>query len=455
MDRWLAAGLEYLSDWLEFQMRATEQPGCAIAVVQRGQVVLERAYGHADAIRRRELTPRHRFRVASHSKTFTAAGIMKLRERGRLSLDDRVGRYVPDLHRAVAATTLLQLLSHTAGVTRDGPDTGQWTDRRPFRSADEIRRDLGAAQPIDANTRFKYSNHGFGLLGLVIEAIAGETYARWIQREIVDAAGLEETRPDVPLPRGARLARGHSAKLPLGRRLVIPGDNSTEGLAAATGFVSTAADLARFFHQLAPNARRSVLSVASRREMTRAHWRVPHSVVERWYGLGTASGDVGGWHYFGHSGGFQGFITRTAVFPAHDLALSILTNAADGLANVFLDGAVHVLRRFAVHGAPARRNADWRGRWWSLWGCVDLVPMGSRVLVASPALLDPFTDASEIEVTGRDAGRIVLASGYASHGEGVARKRRRGRVAEIVLAGARLFDEERAARELEERYGGR
>jgi hypothetical protein len=79
--------------------------------------------------------------------------------------------------------------------------------------------------------------------------------------------------------------------------------------------------------------------------------------------------------------------------------------------------------------------------------------MGSRVLVASPALLDPFTDASEIEVTGRDAGRIVLASGYASHGEGVARKRRRGRVAEIVLAGARLFDEERAARELEARYG--
>ena len=71
-----------------------------------------------------------------------------------------------------------------------------------------------------------------------------------------------------------------------------------------------------------------------------------NSVVERWYGLGTASGEVGGWHYFGHSGGFQGFITRTAVFPAHDLALSILTNSADGLANVFLDGAVFPAERW-------------------------------------------------------------------------------------------------------------
>jgi hypothetical protein len=79
------------------------------------------------------------------------------------------------------------------------------------------------------------------------------------------------------------------------------------------------------------------------------------------------------------------------------------------------------------------------------------------VLVASPGLSDPFADASEIEVESRDAGRIALASGYASHGERVVRKRRRqaGRVSEIVLAGARLHDEGHAARELEERYGHR
>src|SRR5262249_23527736 len=143
---------------------------------------------------------------------------------------------------------IAQLLSHSSGIIRDGHDTGQWTDRRPFRSAEELRADLAEAPILEANTRFKYSNHAYGLAGFVIEAVTGESYNTWIKREIVDALGLEETQPDVPLARGVAFARGHTAKLPLGRRLVIPGVNSTNALASATGFISTAADLARFFN---------------------------------------------------------------------------------------------------------------------------------------------------------------------------------------------------------------
>src|SRR5438445_13866893 len=77
MDRWLTAALDYIPSWLEFQMRQSEQPGCAIAIAQRGRIVLERAFGHADLVAGTKLTPRHRFRVASHSKSFTASGIMK------------------------------------------------------------------------------------------------------------------------------------------------------------------------------------------------------------------------------------------------------------------------------------------------------------------------------------------------------------------------------------------
>ncbi|MSP49620.1 MAG: class A beta-lactamase-related serine hydrolase [Alphaproteobacteria bacterium] len=453
MDRWLAAALDYVPEWIGFQMRLTEQPGCSLAIAHKGKVVLEQAWGHANLKRATELTPRHRFRVASHSKSFTAAGIMKLREKGKLQLDDPAGRHVKDLHPKVAQATIAQLLSHTSGIIRDGTDTGQWVDRRPFRSANEIRADLTLAQPIEANTRFKYSNHAFGLAGLVIESVTGEPYNTWIKREVVDAAGLEETRPDMPVPKGAPLARGHSWALPLGRRVIIPGDNSTHGLASATGFISTAADLARFFNQLSPNASRSILSVASRREMTRRQWRVPHSAVERWYGLGTISGSIGGWDYFGHSGGFQGFITRTGTIAAHDLTLSVLTNAADGLAHPWLEGIVHILRRFRRKGAPTRRVADWGGRWWSLWGCFDYVPVGDRVMVATPALLDPFMDASEIEVTGRAKGRVVLAGGFASHGEEVSRKlSKSGRTLEVKMTGMRLLDEEKIANELVERY---
>ena len=456
MDQWLKASLDYIPRWLEFQMRQSEQPGCVIAIAHRGRILLEQAFGYADLRKGIPLTPRHRFRVASHSKSFTAAGIMKLREQGRLHLDDRAGQHVAGLHRAVAQVTIAQLLSHSAGIIRDGTDAGQWMDWRPFRNAAELRTDLAQAPILEANTRFKYSNHGFGLLGLIIEALTGQPYTTWIKREIVAAAGLEETWPDMPLPRGTPVARGHSALLPLGRRLVIPGDNPTRGLAAATGFVSTAADLVRFFAQLSPAARRSVVSVESRREMTRRHWRLPHSAVDREYGLGISSGRIGDWEYFGHGGGFQGFITRTSVLPAQDLTLAVLTNAIDGQAHPWLEGAVHILRCFAKRGAPSRRLRDWTGRWWNLWGVSDLVPVGDRVLVANPEAGDPFADASEIEVQGRDQGRIALANGFASHGEQVRLHRnKKGAVTEVELAGSRLLPEAKLAAEMQVRYGQR
>lgn len=466
MERWLAAALDYIPRWLAHQMRLHRQPGVAIAVAWDGKTVLDLAFGHADATRGAELTPRHRFRVASHSKTFTAAGILKLREQDRLGLDDRIGRYVPGLHPRVARATLAQLLSHGAGLVRDGADTGQWVDRRPFKTQAEILADLADGPAIDPNTRFKYSNHGFGLAGMAIEAVTGEPYRDWIAREIVAASGLEETLPDVPLARGSPLARGHSATLPLDRRVMVPGDNPTNGLAAATGFVSTASDLARFFAALDPAAKRGVLSPESRREMLHRRWREPHSALGRWYGLGTISGTYGGgpgpdWDWAGHSGGFQGHITRTACLPGRRLAVSVLTNAADGLSHPWLDGAVSILRAYAAGGAPSRATAGWTGRWWSLWGAVDLVPLADKVLVAAPGMFLPLLDASEIAVEGAARGRvrrgrIVQAGGFASHGEAAElRLDARGRPVEAILAGSKGLPEEKVRRELEARYGTR
>jgi CubicO group peptidase (beta-lactamase class C family) len=249
------------------------------------------------------------------------------------------------------------------------------------------------------------------------------------------------------------MARGHSGKVLLGRRVIIPGLNPTNALAPATGFVSTARDLALFFGQLAPGAKRSILSLASRREMVRRQWREPNVSVERHYGQGIVSGTLNGWDWFGHSGGFQGFITRTSVLPDHDLTVSVLTNSSDGLAHFWLDGTVQILRAFRDNGAPSRRVRDWHGRWWTSWGALDLVPMGNKVVMAGPAFFNPFLDASEIAVTSRNAGRIALAAGLASHGEPVALKRnQRGRITEVVAAGTRFSPEARIVREVEERY---
>src|SRR4030088_1771023 len=125
MEAWQRSAVDYIRSWIEFQVRASRQPGCIIAIAHRGKVVAEHAFGYANLATGERLTPRHRFRIASHSKSFTAAGVMKLREQRKLRLDDPVGQYVSGLHPRVGGATIAQVLSHSAGLTRDGADAGQ------------------------------------------------------------------------------------------------------------------------------------------------------------------------------------------------------------------------------------------------------------------------------------------------------------------------------------------
>lgn len=460
MEKWLRAALDYLPRWIEHQMRMVQQPGCAIAAAHRGRPLFELALGLADERNGEALTPAHRFRVASHSKSFTAAGLLVLRDQGRCRLDDPVGRWVDGLHPAVGRTTLAQLLSHSAGLVRDGADAGQWAQRRPFLDEAALRADLAQGPVIDANSRFKYSNHGYGLAGLAIEAITGEPYRDWIAREVVAACGLGHTQPDAPIAPRTPFALGHSTRLPLGRRVVVPSRMSTNALAAATGFVSTAGDLARFFASLAPQARRSLLSAEARREMTRRHWRDPQLAVDRGYGLGLMNGTQAGWDWFGHGGAFPGTLSRTVTLPALELTLSILTNASDGPAQLWIDGAMHLLQGFARYGAPTRRSAAWTGRWWALGGPVDLLPVRDRVLVANPAAAHPLLDASEIVPgrKGRDGalqGTIAQAVGVGSHGEPARIEfDARGRAKAFWLGGTKLLAEKAFANEMRARFDG-
>jgi CubicO group peptidase (beta-lactamase class C family) len=455
MDSWLKAALDYIPRWIDYQVRMFEQPGCVIALAHKGELVLEQAFGVANLATNEKLTPRHRFRVASHSKSFTAAGVLKLKDMGGLRLDDTAGTYVDGLHADAASAAIQQLLSHSAGLVRDGGDSSYFADQRPFLNAAELKAALAVPQPLPAAERFKYSNHGFALLGLIIEKVTGESYNTWIAREIVQAAGLTETAPDIGGLNGAPLAAGHSTLLPLGRRLVIPGDNVTNDMAAATGFLATAADLVRFFSQLAPKSASTLLSPASRRDMTRRHWRDVDTTLERHYGLGLGCGSIKGWAFFGHGGSFPGTLSRTAVFPAEDVAVSVLGNSIEAPTHIWVDGIAHILSVFRAGGAPSEVVSDWTGRWWGLWGPLDLVAVGDKVLASPAALNPPLAEVSEISVSSRDAGKIVRAPGFNSPGEPARRVRSdSGEVVEVWLGGVRLIGEAAFEKEITARYGG-
>lgn len=455
---WLQAALGYVPQWLSFQVERYKQPGCAVALAKDGQLVAEFAFGKANVHTGQPLTPRHRFRIASHSKTFTAAGVMLLREQGRVGLDDPIGRHVSGLHKDLAQARVSELLSHGAGVIRDGDDAGQFTDRRPFFSREELRADLAKKQPLAPGLQLKYSNHGYGLLGLLIEEVTGTDYANWTTKHVIRPAGLKETVPDTPLmPKGARLASGHTAEFPFGQRLIVPGDNPCDGIAPAGGFVSTAADTARFFSQLDPATPKSLLTPASRREMMRRRWKDEVSNIDSHYGFGLMMGGAGNKEWVGHTGGLQGFVSRTARFPALGYTVTVLTHAQDGLSWLWVDGILSILEAFQKHGAPGKREAAWAGRWWSMWGATDLVPMGRVVSAVVPAMFPPFDAATtECVPTGKDRAQIRKTSGYNSPGQAM-RLVRDGKAEpkELWMGGTKLLPRQAMVTEVVGRYGKR
>jgi D-alanyl-D-alanine carboxypeptidase len=367
--KWLLPAVDYARSWTSYQLRQLELPGCSVAIRQNGELLLDEAYGVSNLDSRAKLTTKHRFRVASHSKAVTSAGTLLLRDRGVLRLDDSVGTYVSDLHKEVARLTLWQLLSHSAGILRDGLDAGFWTSRRPFLTRADLIVELHRTPVLQPDLRFKYSNCGYGLLALVIEAATGRPYEQWITDNIIIPVKMNSTTTDYTELESCPLVFGHSRKLPAANsRSVIDGRISTGALAGATGLVSTASDLTLFFSKLLANAEESFISTDSRRQICRQYWRDKGSSGEVYYGLGLIIGHIGDWTWFGHSGGFPGQITQTITLVEPQIAISVLCNSQDGPAQAIAEGIAHIASTFSNSPIGSEWSGRWAGRWYSLWG---------------------------------------------------------------------------------------
>ncbi|MET0458603.1 MAG: serine hydrolase domain-containing protein [Ilumatobacteraceae bacterium] len=418
----------YIDSWLSFRQRFDRIPGVQAAILHEGDVVLSAAHGLADIESATPLTPDHRFRIASHSKTFTATAIMRLVEQGRLRLDDPVAQWLGGLaDTPLAAVRVRELLAHGAGVVRDGWDGDFWQLARVFPDHDTL---LGIATDdasvLARNDRFKYSNIGYSLLGQVIESVTGQTYAEHVAEAILDPLGLAATAPDIDVADVTGHATGYTGLGYADRRLPID-HIATGAMSAATGFSSTAGDLVHYAaaHFLGDIR---LLSDDSKRQMQRAEWAVEGA--SSWYGLGLAIAEIGTRRVVGHGGGFPGFITRTWWDPVDRLALAVLTNAIDGPALTLANGAIRLLD-LALHPDGAGTTADdaetdaetgvdlgsYCGRFANLWGVIDVVALGGRLYLLDPTADDPVAAPARLSVVDERTLRITEAPGYASPGE--------------------------------------
>lgn len=439
----------YAGEWVAYQQRTRRLPGVAVAIAHRGRTLLERAYGVADLERGTPLRTDHRFRIASHSKMFTATAALLLQERGALHLDDRLGRWldwVPGGEGEVGRVTIRQLLSHSAGVIRDGVDTGFWTLRHAFPDEPEFRHLLERASVVYApNVRFKYSNFGFTLVGLAIAAASGRPYNDFVRREIVERLGLRATGPEPEVGDDELLSRGHSSDRYGQERRVLP-HTDTRAMSPATGFFSTAGDLCTFAgaHFLGSPA---LLTDESKREMQHEQWRLEGE--ERGYALGLITYDFGGRRLVGHTGGFPGFITSTMFDPEQQLVVTVLTNASDGSASELSSGIVRLIDRAqeAVPGDSDRRR--FAGRFFALNSALDVVRFGDQLLAIDPEAANPLASTVRLEPEGDGALRIEEAPGFASPGERVEYDfGPDGAAATIRWAGGRMVPESRYQEEV-------
>ena len=243
-------------------------PSIAGAVVRDGQ----RVWSHAI-----ETTTDTQFRIGSLTKTFVAVLVMRLRDEGKLGLEDPLEKHLADA--PVRSVTIGQLLSHTAGLASETPEP--WWERTPGdlrpELADLVDED-GLKHP--SGVRFHYSNPGFALLGAVVEALRGQPWAEVLQREVLDPLEMARTSflPQEPHARGMAVHPWADVVMPE----VV---QETGRMAPAGQLWSTVEDLCRFANLVAGGAD-GVLSADTVAEM-----REPRSApeVDSWdssYGLG-------------------------------------------------------------------------------------------------------------------------------------------------------------------------
>jgi D-alanyl-D-alanine carboxypeptidase len=292
-------------------------PAVQIAVSQGGRIIHSAAFGMSDRESAIAATPRSVVQVGSITKPFTAAAILLLAERGALTLDDRIEKFVPEYDPKGATITLRHLLSHTSGVTALPAD-----DYAPLTRAQFIK----LIQPVAfaPGSKYSYSNAGYKLLGYAIESITGKPFAEFVHSEFALPLGLIDTgvcgTSNLPLPDGYGVVQGTWTRLEA-IDMSVP--------YAAGSLCSTASDLARWSHLLATG--RAILP-ASYGMMINPTRLTDNTLTP--YGLGMFVSNQLGRPAAWHTGGITGFLSSVIYFPERDIAIAVIINAFPAPAGV-------------------------------------------------------------------------------------------------------------------------
>lgn len=320
----------------------TGVPAASIAVVRGGAVVMARTWGTASAALG-PAKPTMPYQIASNSKQFLAALLLRLAREGKLSLDDTLDKWVPEVTEA-KAITVRQLLSHTAGLQDYWPQDYAFAAMFEPVTPDAIIR-RWATRPLDyrPGTRWQYSNTGFVVAGQVAERAGGAPLATLFARYLFDPLGIHPRFIDDT--NGPEFPKGHD-RFALGP--VHESRPSARGWLYAAGELSmTAEELARWD-----------IARIDRTLLTPAEWTAQETPVRladgtsSHYGLGLSIREQDGRRVFNHGGESVGFLSQNTVWPDDRAAVVVLTNAG------FSDATETLTEAIGKVILPARASAE-------------------------------------------------------------------------------------------------
>ena len=300
-------------------LKKTGAPSASIAIVRDGRTAYLRAYGDARLEPKLPAEPGMRYAIGSVSKQFTAAAILLLQQDGKLSLDDKVAKYLPDLTGA-NDITVRQLLSHTAGYQDYWPQDYMFPLMvEPV--APERIMDRWARKPLDyePGTKWQYSNTGYVIAGRIIEKVSGQPLFEFLQERIFKPLQMTSVSDFDKEPLAVGNANAYVSYALGPPRVAAP--SGAGWLFAAGGLAMTAEDLARWNISV---INRSLLSEASYRALETD--TLLSSGAGSQYGLGVHVAVENHRRKIDHGGAVNGFVAANTVYPDDRTAISILVN---------------------------------------------------------------------------------------------------------------------------------
>ena len=347
---------------------STATPGCAIAVAKAGTPVLERAYGMADLERQAVNSPATIFEAGSVSKQFTAAAVLLLARDGKLSLDDSVRKYFPELPEVNSAVTIRHMLQHTSGL-RDWGEIAAlsgWprtTRAYTHQHVLDILARQGALNFVPG-TDWNYSNSGYNLAAMLVGRVSGLTFAEFTRRRLFEPAGMWRTswRDDY-----MRVVPGRAVAYDVdeGRIVTLMPFEDVHGNG---GLLTTVGDLLRW-NAFLESGRFGDQAMTTLQETP---GRLANGATHG-YAFGLNVGEYKGLREISHGGATAGYRAYLMRYPTERLSVALLCNAgtvnADGVAHqvadVFLGPAAKaeppVVRPRLDEGEAARLVGEFKG----------------------------------------------------------------------------------------------